>query len=63
LILPVFAFRHYVVDKGKFPAAFSADIQPGGPVSAVAFKAGIWPYVAIAGAVAAVALGNLVAVY
>jgi amino acid transporter len=63
LILPVFAFRHYVVDKGKFPAAFSADVQPGGPVSTVTFRAGIWPYVAIAGAVAAVALGNLVAVY
>jgi hypothetical protein len=29
----------------------------------VSFKAGIWPYVAIAGAVAAVALGNLIAVY
>ena len=63
LIIPIFVFRHYIRDKGKFPANFSADIQPGGPVTAVAFRAGIWPYVAIAGAIAAVALGNLVAVY
>jgi amino acid transporter len=63
MILPIFAFRHYFQDKGKFPAAFSADIQPGGPVTAAVFKAGVWPYVAIAGAVAAVWLGNTLAVY
>jgi len=62
-IIPIFAYRHYVVDKGKFPPNFSADIQPGGPVTTVAFKAGIWPYVAVAGAAAAVIFGNLIAVY
>jgi amino acid transporter len=63
LIVPVFVYRHYIVDKGKFPPNFSADIQPGGPVTTVAFKAGILPYVAIAGAVAAVALGSYISVY
>jgi amino acid transporter len=27
LIVPVFLFRHYVQDKGKFPAAFQRDIE------------------------------------
>jgi amino acid transporter len=61
--VPIFLFRHYVTDKGKFPADFSADIQPGGPVTAVVFKAGVLPYVAVAGAVAAVAVGSYLAVY
>jgi amino acid transporter len=62
-IVPIFLFRHYITDKGKFPADFSADIQPGGPVTAVSSKAGVLPYVAVAGAAAAVALGSFVAVY
>ncbi len=61
--VPIFLYRHYVTDKGRFPADFSADIQPGGPVTAVAYKAGYLPYLAVAGAVAAVSLGSLVAVY
>ena len=63
LSVPIFLFRHYVTDKGKFPADFTADIQPGGPVTAVTYKAGYLPYLAVAGAVAAVSLGSLVAVY
>jgi amino acid transporter len=63
LSVPIFLYRHYVTDKGKFPSDFSADIQPGSPFTAVDFKAGYWPYVAVAGAVAAVALGSYIAVY
>jgi amino acid transporter len=63
LSVPIFLVRHYFTDKGKFPPEFSADIQPGGPVSAVVFKAGYLPYAAVAAAVAAVALGSYVAVY
>jgi amino acid transporter len=62
-IVPIFLFRHYITDKGKFPADFSADIQPGGPVTAVSYKAGALPYLAVAAAAAAVALGSFVAVY
>jgi amino acid transporter len=61
--VPIFLYRHYVQDKGKFPADFSADIQPGGLVTAVNFKAGVLPYAAVAAAVAAVAIGSLIAVY
>jgi amino acid transporter len=63
LSVPIFLFRHYITDKGKFPADFSADIQPGGPVTAVAFKAGYLPYAAVAAAIIAVAIGSFVAVY
>jgi amino acid transporter len=63
LSIPIFLYRHYVTDKGKFPDDFSADIQPGGPVTAVTYKAGFLPYVAVAGAVAAVVIGYNMAVY
>jgi amino acid transporter len=61
--VPIFLYRHYITDKGKFPADFTADIQPGGPVSTVTFKAGYLPYLAVAGAVAAVVFGSYIAVY
>jgi amino acid transporter len=63
LSVPIFLYRHYITDKGKFPSDFSADVQPGGPFTAVDFKGGYWPYLAVAGAAAAVALGSYVAVY
>lgn len=63
LCVPIFLFRHYISDKGKLPSDFSADIQPGSPFTAVDFKAGYLPYLAVAGAVAAVALGSYLAVY
>jgi amino acid transporter len=63
LSVPIFLWRHYITDKGKFPADFSADIQPGGPITAVTYKAGYLPYLAVAGAVGAVALGSILAVY
>lgn len=53
LIIPVFAFRHYVRDKGKFPAAMYADA--GGAVPAR--RAGVRPYLALVGAVTAVLVG------
>ena len=62
-IIPIFLYRHYIVDKGKFPDDFSADIQPGGPVTAVTFKAGYLPYIAVAAAAGAVILGHSLAVY
>jgi amino acid transporter len=46
LILPVFAFRHYVQDKGVFPAALSEDFAESPAVK----RAGVLPWVALAGA-------------
>lgn len=46
LILPVFGFRHYVQDKGIFPAAISEDFAE----SPAAKRAGVLPWVALAAA-------------
>ncbi|WP_421846803.1 APC family permease [Novosphingobium sp.] len=46
LILPVFAFRHYVQDKGVFPAAMSEDFAE----SAAVKRAGVLPWLALTGA-------------
>ena len=43
LILPVFAFRHYVQDKGVFPAATSQDIAE----AATTKRAGVLPWLAL----------------
>ena len=43
LILPVFAFRHYVQDKGVFPAATSQDIAE----AATTKRAGMLPWLAL----------------
>ena len=44
LIVPVFCYRHYVQDKGRFPDKMLEDLQVGGrPITET--KAGILPYV------------------
>ena len=43
LIVPVFAFRHYVQDKGQFPAALSDDYAESGTVK----RAGVLPWLAL----------------
>lgn len=46
LIIPVFWFRHYVQDKGKFPKAHvEAEFEPRAEVAAK--KAGVLPYLAL----------------
>ncbi|RJT25780.1 hypothetical protein D5I55_10430 [Chakrabartia godavariana] len=55
LIIPVFAFRHYVQDKGQFPAS---DGDQEGPVARriVQLKAGMLPYLALFAAAATVGI-------
>lgn len=55
LIIPVFAFRHYVQDKGQFPAS---DGKQDGPVARriVQPKAGVLPYLALLAAAATVGI-------
>ena len=43
LIIPVFAFRHYVQDGGKFPHEMLEDLQIGGSAALTEKKAGILP--------------------
>jgi hypothetical protein len=58
LIVPVFAWRHYFVDRGRFPAAMLADLQIADLATAPR-RAGWKPYVALAGGVLAMAAGQL----
>lgn len=58
LILPVFWFRHYVVDKGVFPAEMLKDLRL--PTGALAKpQAGLLPYLALASGIAIVFTANL----
>ncbi|WP_181704937.1 APC family permease [Chthonobacter rhizosphaerae] len=60
MILPVFVWRHYVVDKGHFPDAMKEDLHLG-PGQAVVRRAGVLPYLALAAGVAVVLIANAVA--
>ncbi len=56
LIVPVFLFRHFVQDKGKFPVPADGITEP-----ATVRRAGMLPWVALAGCVAVVALAHAMA--
>jgi amino acid transporter len=57
LIIPVFAYRHYVQDKGQFPPQMLADLGlKGGDLGEK--KAGVLPYVVLVAGVAVVLLSN-----
>ena len=57
LIIPVFLFRHYVQDKGQFPAAMLADLNLT-QKDLKKGKAGMLPYLTLAGGVIVVLLAN-----
>ena len=61
LILPVFAWRHYVVDKGRFPEDMVEDLhlraEPG-----VTTGAGYLPLITVLGGIAVVAVSHWLAV-
>ncbi len=56
LIVPVFAFRHYVQDKGRFPADMAETNGAG-----VVRRAGILPWVALAACAVVVASAHMLA--
>ena len=58
LIIPVFIFRHWIQDKGVFPEGMLADLTPAGGKLGDR-KAGMLPYITLAGGVAAVLIGFL----
>jgi amino acid transporter len=62
LVIPVFAYRHYVQDGGRFPPEMAEDL---GSVSGAAQikRAGIWPFAVLAAGVAVVAITHHFAVY
>lgn len=58
LILPVFLFRHYVQDGGKFPHETFEDLHVGPEGAKSAKRAGMLPYVTLVAGVAVLLLSN-----
>lgn len=61
LIIPVFAFRHYVTDKGRFPASMIEDMHLA-PGEAGPRRAGYIPYAVLAAGILTVIIGRSLAV-
>jgi amino acid transporter len=59
LIIPVFIYRHYVQDKGVFPANMLADLSPDGKTLGKP-KAGMLPYVTLAAGVLTAAVAYVI---
>jgi amino acid transporter len=62
LIIPVFIFRHYIQDKGHFPADMAEDLGHDTGASEIK-RAGIWPYVVVVAGIAVVVVTHSLAVY
>lgn len=60
LILPVFAYRHFVQDKGQFPDSMY-ETGTDGTAVAPTRRAGMLPYLVLAGGVVMVVIGQLLA--
>jgi len=58
LIIPVFCYRHFIQDGGKFPARMMEDIEGDGSIDVNKKNAGVLPYVALAAGVAVVWFAN-----
>ncbi|MBC3190394.1 APC family permease [Pseudonocardia sp. C8] len=63
IILPVFAYRHFVQDRGVFPDTMYEDLPASerGPTGVLVRRAGIRPFLALAGGVAMVVVGQVLA--
>jgi len=62
LIVPVFAYRHYVRDKGTFPAAMVEDLDLGSGEKIVN-RAGLWPWLTLIAGAVVVYVSHRLAVY
>ena len=60
IIVPIFAFRHYVVDKGEFPKQMYEDLVLPGEKELSPTRAGALPYVALLGGVGSCLLGYVI---
>jgi len=61
IIVPVFYYRHQVQDRGVFPASTDEDIPTTGGVGVLPRRAGVRPYLVLAGGVVMVIVGQLLA--
>ena len=58
--VPIFYYRHYIVDKGKFPKEMLSDLVPEGETDVGPTRAGNLPYYALAGGIASMAAGYII---
>jgi len=58
-VFPFFIYRHYIQDKGKFPDTLLG--QAADQANVARKRAGVLPYLALAGGAAVVAFGLLLA--
>lgn len=61
MIVPVFVWRHYIVDKGKFPEDMLEDLHLR-PEPGVKSGAGYWPHLTILAGIAVVVISHRLAV-
>jgi hypothetical protein len=59
LIIPVFIFKHFIQDKGMFPADMLADLTPDGRALGER-KAGMLPYITLVAGVLTVAIAYVI---
>lgn len=57
---PLFWYRHYIVDKGKFPPHMLSDLVPVGETEVGPTKAGVLPYLALAGGIISMLAGYFI---
>jgi amino acid transporter len=60
LIIPVFLYRHYVQDGGKFPHETFEDLHVGGAKAVEHKRAGFLPYLALIAGLAVVLIANAI---
>jgi amino acid transporter len=60
LIIPVFCYRHYIQDGGKFPARMLADLGVKDEHGLGEKRAGVLPYVTLAGGIAVMLIANFI---
>jgi len=58
--VPVFLYRHYVTDRGKFPDHMLADLIPPGETELTPTRSGILPYLALGGNALAILVGYMI---
>jgi amino acid transporter len=58
MILPVFCFRHFLQDKGKFPDQMLEDLHVGGSGDVTTKRAGLLPYFTLVAGVVVVLVSN-----
>jgi hypothetical protein len=60
-IIPIFAYRHYVTDGGRFPSWMQDDLEENG--RPIRRRAGLLPYVTLLAGASVIYNGHLLATY